>query len=307
MITRVGEIWDNRQGYIDELFVRRYVRVFRVLTDDPTDGTQEVQQAAGLPQLYDVWTDGSQIDLGARCKSIQPQQDQDDPRAWKVVCEYTSESPSGTNRDPALWIAARGDPTQAPPEVRIEYETYRKILTIDYSNEGPGGGGKPLNNSAGFPFDPPVEVDAHRLVLQIDWNSSSFDAVGALQVIDCTNVDVWMGFPQYSLKIRKYGGQVMFGNGVTYWRRSAEIELRPELFLAGILDKGFQVLTGGNPKQNLDVNAQPLSTAIPLNGSGAALAANANPVYLTFLIARPISFGGLDIPNISDLVDGSDL
>ena len=324
-IKSVGEIWESRKGTIDELSVRRYTRIFRVLTDDPLDGSKEIVTAVdpddgtSIPAMGSTWTDGTLQDQGARVFNIDPQQDSEDPVHWKVTVEYTSGPPSGTNRDPSLFVAQSGQPLAFPPEVRFDFDTYRRGVINDIY-------GNPVLNAAGTPFSPGIEVDQHRLVIFIEWNSINYNALQAAYYIDSINNDTYLGLPPYSLKIRKWGGELRYQDGQPFWRRQVELEVRidqlsissdapatavPDSFLFNILNAGHQIYNSGT--QQLEdarnpTNGQIYSSAVPLSvDGGSVLTAREVPNYLQFHIYNEIAFGSLDIPDIEPLVNNGDL
>ena len=65
-VSSANEIWDSRQGSIDQGGQRSYTREFRVITDDWTDGPKVVRQATGIPRIGDPYApSGTETDTAA--------------------------------------------------------------------------------------------------------------------------------------------------------------------------------------------------------------------------------------------------
>lgn len=289
-VVSVQEIWDGREGSMDEAFVRRYTRVFRVTTNSTQDGPETVLNVgASLPLMGQPWNDGTSVDVGARCVRLSPSQDQDNPMLWLVRVEYTSETPSFTTRDPTLWTQ---DPLGRPAEVEWDFEAYKRVAQQDQA-------GNAILNSAGDPYDPPLEVDDHRLILKLAWNQLDYDPQAALGYQDAVNSDQFAGADPGFCKIRKYKGKLTYETGLVFYRMECEIEFRDELIQPQLLDAGYQVISGGKKITALDQNGQPYSHPVLLDGAGGQLAVNGVPVLTTYAVYRTVAFGSIGLPDFS--------
>lgn len=99
-IVNVKEVWSGREGGFNADFSRRYVRNFRVETDDTSDGPIEVGFAVGIPRLWERYVSHQtgEIDNLALCNSVTPVQDAGNPYLWGCAVRVFDQKP-GTGRD----------------------------------------------------------------------------------------------------------------------------------------------------------------------------------------------------------------
>jgi hypothetical protein len=116
----------GRDGSEDQLTLRRYTRVFQILTDRPGDGARTVLACPDLPSIGDTWesVDGMGVVIDADSDSFcverrAMQNNRDWPMDWLVTCEYVGKS----------------DPTMEPAEVSFAGVKYQVAMQKDiYGN-----------------------------------------------------------------------------------------------------------------------------------------------------------------------------
>src|SRR5215831_8394115 len=176
---------------LDDALVRNFTRIFRVFVDDMRTGPIEVQAAAGIPRLFSSYISysDSEEDILCLCRRIRPRQSADDPFEWQVTCEYSTRV-----LDPALLNLLTGGPFRGSkpqgsndlsadmanplnkiPDVRFSFITFQRPLEKDKAT------GKPIVNSAGTKFDPPVTYDESILVLTFTRNEAVYNVALAAQ------------------------------------------------------------------------------------------------------------------------------
>lgn len=305
------EVWGGRTGRSSEGATREYTRVFRVLTDNVLDGPLVVMIGSGLPQVGNAYSEASgAVDLGARVTTVDPVQDQDNPKVWTVTIRYsTAPGPQasgsgsggkgtkgGSGTDPS---EDSRNPLLRPAEVGWSFTRYRK--PVRKANLYAIGGAVnsavdtvvPVVNSAGDPFVPIPEIDDSRLVLSVSRNEATFDPLVAIDYQDAVNSDGFLGAAKRTAKLNlsaKRDWDKVIG---PYYKVQYEIEFRREGWLLSILDAGLHDLNG---KVLIDTNGQPYSDEVPLNGFGGKLA---NPddgyVYLDYIVYKERPFAALNL------------
>ena len=308
-VTSVREIWDGRGGRSSEAATREYTRTFRVLTDDPTDGPLIVMIGSGLPQVGNAYTESSgAVDLGARCVSVDPQQDQDDPKAWLVTIRYSTAPAAATSGLGAGGKGARGgsgsdpsddsqNPLLRPAEIGWSFNRYRKPIRKArlYATAGAVnpdfGTVVPVVNSAGDPFDPLPEVDDSRLILTVSRNEATFDPLFAIDYQDAVNSDLFLGAAPRQAKLNLSAKRQWDKVIGPYYAVQYDIEFRREGWLLSLLDAGRHDL---NRVVLLDNYGQPYSNDVPLNGFGAKLTTD-DYVFMDYVVYEERPFAALNL------------
>lgn len=140
----VTEIIDGRNALIEaggrgnEGIQRRYVRKFRVILDNWTDGGLRAASAPGIPRVGEIYRDaGGSVDTGARCHAVEPESTSEG-RQWLVTCSYSSSDSDIGDIDKET--AGKADPNDP---------------NNNSSDPGSGGGG---SGQEGGPLSKPAEI-----------------------------------------------------------------------------------------------------------------------------------------------------
>jgi hypothetical protein len=288
------EIWNGREGSVDQNFLRRYVRVFRVITNDPNDEASIVGAATGIPALYDTYVTANASDLGSRVIDIQPSQSEDNPRFWQVAVEYSGAE----------------NPPEVAPDVKWGSNKEQRTFERDIFGDA-------ILNSAGQFFDPPPEGDDSRPTLVITRNETLYNPALATIYQDAVNSDTWtivapamtpfVALPGEA-KCMSIEAQYHEEKNYAWWSVTYSFEFRrvdTSVGLTGwikqILDQGrYQRSTDDTNKLTpcLDDKGQPVDDPVPLDGSGAQLSdpSPTNAVWLTRQVYKQLPFTALALP-----------
>lgn len=246
---RKGGSYVTRKGLLAEVANRRYVKEYRVFTNDIGDGPEVVLVNPAVPKLGQSYALFNDLDILATCVKVDCDPT-DNPYMWIVTAEYSTER---------LVDLTFEHPLNAPAEVSWTFTPHSRPFERDML-------GVPVVSSANVKFDPPYEVDYPRLVLHIQRNEATFDPALARLYQNATNSDFFNGTNPYCARIDVFTGQRMVDVGVVYYRVTYEIQFREESFVLPLLDRGFHDIDL-NPFRNMQTG-EILSAASNLNGRG---------------------------------------
>ena len=205
---------------------------------------------------------------------------------WDIEITYGAWNP--------LEHTATGNPVDQPVEVSFDWQIFSQ--PADVAIDPTTGNFVALVNSAGVPFDPPIERDQLRGVLRVAWNSLTFDPSTFFVYGNQINADVWNGFPIGSVKFsppkmpQRLYSQFL---GQNYWRLEAEFVFNPNAQGWNVypIDRGFMELDGSGVLQKIiDSRGQPYPEPSLLDGSGHLEPDPTNYVQLEFQIYTSINF-----------------
>jgi hypothetical protein len=277
-VTSVAEDYKGRRGSFKEeslkKVVREYRRNFFVVTDSNFDEAVTIRSDPRLPKIGDFYVNaGGVLDVGAWVRSVECEQQEHDPKQWKVVCDYSSET-DDPEREEGAGEDARGDddkkkdnPLLRPAEVEWGAVDYQRVVDRDIN-------GDPIVNSAGARFDPPVEEDDSRLVLKVQRNEASFNVSLAQQYTNALNSDSFLGGDPYTWLCKAFTGTRKVEDGIVYWSVQYEFHYRSDTWFRFVLDQGFyeqHAGTDGKPRAFKDNTGQLLSEPLLLDGYGRRL------------------------------------
>jgi hypothetical protein len=296
-IVEVQEIWNGRTGNEDDKGERNYTRVFRVITISPNVSSLSVRYAYNIPARFDPYMDADGTpDAGAFAQKIEEHQDQDDPRTWVVVVQYSSK----------LEYPDYGaeNPLNRPSE--IEYGSKTVMIPLTQTPVTPTSPtAKAIVNSAGSPFDPAPEIEQARLTMRIVRNEPAFDPVVIGAYADTVNNDAWLGFQPGEVKCTGISAKRAYEKGIFYWQVTYEFECKPgqgaNAWAFVLLDRGYYTLDNASPPHRLlatDLFGRALTSPALLDGTGKVLstAANTQPVFITYYGYVPQQFANLNLP-----------
>lgn len=296
-IVWVREDFEGRKASINFDVVRRYTRVFKVLTDNRRDDGGTVGIADGIPRLYTPYlAPNGTFDFGATVREVNPEPSPDTPFLWIVTVEYSSETSGGkggekrTRPDPSgQGQQPEKNPLLRPPEVSWSGQKYRKPMPADI-------GGTPIVNPAGDPYDPPVEADDTRLTLTISRNEAAYNAAYFADFFDAMNEDDFWGFGPLKWKCNLINGSLQFEENTYYWRVTYEFGLRLETWDEQVVARGFHKKTNvAGTYTNaaiLDPYGIPVSQPVLLDATGGPTTV---PYIQTFRIYRRQRFSRLGL------------
>ena len=291
-VVSCNEIKNGRTGELNADQSRRWVRTFRVVTDDDTDGPATVLFAAGLPSLGDTYDTGTESDPLASLKSMVPTQDEADARLWLVECTYdtkadaTAQSGGGSGTPGGGGASPQNrpeNPLDRPAEWRAGSVKVKKAVMSDKDNAD-------VKNSAGLFYNPGYEVDRALGQITVTKNYSSKPFKDALDLIEKVNDAVWYGFAAKTVKIDGLDIQSAYENGVSYVRVTWTLLYDPDGWSpTRILDRGPYYLVGGVVTYDVDANGV-VTPDVLLDGAGGK---SAVPTYNLFRFHDTTSFANI--------------
>lgn len=230
---------------------REYTRQFWVQLASYSDDPALAINAVGIPKRLQAYCTASHTDLWSWCDTISAERNRDNPKVVEVECHYTTVE---INID----LSGNMDsPLLERPEIEFGFESKQKAL---YGYPDPQqayqGGGKPttssgITNSAGEPFDPPVEIEVSYPVLTITRNEPTFFPNLAVQFQDAVNSDNFWGVNPHCARVKAIRGTKQYGKGQNYWKVTYTIAFNRETWDLQILDIGTYYIdaSDGNLKK----------------------------------------------------------
>jgi len=229
--------------------VRRYTRVFRATTNSPTDNAATIKSYAGAPKIGMVYP----WDWAAWCQGIQvvaPHK-----TVWILTASYSSQREISE------------DPTADPPQFHWSTQQFQQVYHMDRN-------GKAIVNSAGDPYDPPIEGDDSRISVTMSRNLAAVpawifaykDAVNSAQF----TID-GLGVAAEKAKIQRIDvAPVQTRNDIPFRPFSLTMTFA-HTFDARPLDQGFRFKDGAERKAiTNDDGSEPIAP-VPLDGNGGVL------------------------------------
>ena len=279
--SRDAAIVEGGKRIQGDKIVWTYRIAYFIETDDPLDGPATVMEEAQTadpdpaPEIGDLYFVGNDSQAGAACVDVDPRQDPDSPRIWRLVCTYST--------DPLLQqIAIDGNPLHKPTVINISTVPRKQVQEHDhFVNETGFEIPQAYANSAGEKFDPPEEDDEYDAVITFTKNVLNYDYEPE-DTVNHTNEDTFQGNPPNTCLVIRYEQTPEEDNGVAYYRQVISIQVRKGGWIRKKLNQGSYSI---NPvtlikQKNMDGNGNALSTPVFLDADGYQLpdTSSAEPV-----------------------------
>ena len=295
------EVYDFQTGFVTRTATQYWIVVFNAPVSDPS-ACRAARDPAGnqLPlvtQDYSTTQPGAGAVPGMFCTRVQPMLDGNSAKlAYKVQCDFSSR-PQAQGQAGPKW------------DITIGIDGAGVTETV-YSD----GAGKAYVNSAGQPFQQQRQRTYFDNVYRVGFKSRTLNPSTIDPIQGCLNQGAFtlsvasLGFSksfqaQSTLLARCPTSTVLTGDPSqpSFWQAEYELYYRkpivtppnttggtPGQMVSGwtpfILDQGFCELSGGQLKQILDANGQPLNSPQYLDGNGSK---SATPHYLQFAPDQP--------------------
>lgn len=257
--------------------VRNYSRVLKFHASDENDDEYALYFHPSVPR----WGSLHPTDPYAYCNDLQISQP--DPwTGWQVAVSWSTERELSE------------DPNSQPAVTDWDGEQFQSVVVFDKDDNA-------VVNSAGDPFDPPIMRDDSRLISTTVKNMATVPT-WIMSYADAVNSDAFTidGFPvaigQAKMQRPRVSKQ-QFRNDIPYREVTFTIHYREDGWKSEPLDQGFREISGSTRVNITDDNDDPISAPVPLNGSGAALAAPTpgTAVFLNFDIYKTLPFSDLPL------------
>lgn len=278
---------------------RTYTQVFLVGTDSPLDGSQIARTAIDpkggpvIPQPGTFYVAGNEFDLGCFIKSVEAHEVGETGMLWEVSVTADSEMPDPP-RD-------QENPLDRPPEVSWSFAQFQRVAEKDMA-------GNAILNSAGQPFDPPIQVDDSRPVCDIERNEDTFDPNIVFAYKDAINSDALdiggLTVLPGQAKMSNIGARRQFENSQYYWKVNYQIQVKADGWALSILDQGwYKTGNNGKPTPCLDDQGNEVTSPVLLDGNGGQLTLPpapagqpGGPFFKTFDVYPELPFAALALP-----------
>lgn len=307
-------------------------------SDTPDIVLRYFRDHAGLPWMGRNFHLGNGFVNDVFCNDVKADRIDQSSGSYKVSCQFASLNIQGqTAEKPTVDGQQTKDPYGWHDEIEFSFMNISKVAAAgiyrgSITTQGPTTGPnffqldalRAITNSAGVPFDPPVERDQAIVILRITKNFFQSNATNAGGFINCVNNDFFViNKPRYNFryavapycaKIKQYSSVFAVDNGIPYWRETVEVHLNNETWRKFLLDIGFHrrvaygdlddtgTIIRGEALQPTWVPYTPitakdgsaLTAPVPLNGNGQQLILGRPHVYLVYSIDNEIPFSGFN-------------
>jgi hypothetical protein len=275
------ETFENRGADANQKGERTYTRTFAVVMTGRDDDPNKVRLPLPAPGDVYVGSDGT-VDARSYVQSVRLRQNAEDPWLWQAEVSYGPQSTDAAQ--------ATDDPLAQPARVSFSSKLVNVVMTKDAE-------GKAVENSAGDPFDPPLEMEEVRIVMKVQKNLATFDPMAILKYTGAVNESEWFGVGEKMAKCNAIQADPKTERGQSYWEVQAEFELKATGWAVEVLDAGFRELDEIDQwVQVIDPRTGTFAAKpIPLDGEGHALAADGEPVFLSFDVYKAEDFNQMGI------------
>jgi hypothetical protein len=246
-----GSATSEPNGLLYEIVRRKYTLTFNAYCTSLRDTQIDVLSYVACPKVGDTFVAFASVDTLATCVDVKVKRASFN--VWRITAEFDTDR---------IVSAVTDNPLLQPAD--IEYQTIEVEQPAIRDKFG-----QLVRNSAGEPFDPPVNEIVRMEKVIITQNLATFDKDQARDYTDSVNNATFQGQPRYNVKCTSRTGRRQFTRGLFYYQVSTTIEINPRTYFEYVLDQGYR-----------DINKQlirdPLDFSIPsnptlLNGRGYPL------------------------------------
>jgi hypothetical protein len=259
-IKHVG-LTPDRGASMDATFVRNSDRKFLVYSDvydDENFVLFNLGIGIGNAQPFDAQQRCIGLAVRSTGRAACPT-DQSDATRWEATVTYGPWNP--------LTLSYDGNPVNIPMRFRFDFENTSIPCIVDVD-------GKPIVNSAGDYYDPPVEMDHAKVTLTVSRNESGPNPAVILALENVLNVAVWNGFPAKTVRfLCPTMPEVEYSQATSsfYWPMQYKFDIDFNTWVKQVLNRGYRQLDSNGKLVPIYVNGQPLSDPVFLDSEGKAI------------------------------------
>jgi hypothetical protein len=278
-IYEVDELFEGRSGNFSVSDGRKYVRKFRAFSNYAGDGPQTVLNSFFI-RRGDPYITITDNDPNAFAMNLSCEQEEGDQLCWIVTVDYgwydVNEAGGGPNQNPL----------NMPIDVTFGFRDYEHVVQADINN-------KPILNSAGDPYNPPVVINLPNQLLTVVRNEASYDSAMAYSYRNSINSDSFAGQSALFAKTIAITPKNIFHQDIGwYYQVTYEFEFLNPRNAAGtkgwhkiLLDQGYRQLDPVTKKPvAITLKGQPITQPMLLDGNGHLLPLNGVPYYNEFQV-----------------------
>lgn len=214
---------------------------------------------------------------------------------WLVKVEYSSEVPDPSEEET--------HPLLRPVK---SWQTFEEIKVPVYQDRN----GNPIVNTAGVPYDPPIEIPSENIIYHFERNEATYFESRVVQFLNKLNSSSYVGKNPRTVRCRRFEGEPKTEKGFRFFTVNYEFEFNwfgydPNPLSRGVLqiDEAVFQSTGDIRHVRIkDVHGRDVTSPVPLDGDGYALTPDSvlnNPnllSYQTFEVQEEADFGQLNLP-----------
>jgi len=272
------------------------VRIFTVefnTADEPQVRPQLACAAAGVPLIWDLHPYNPWLYCQSKRAFSRG------PFLFEVVASYTLRSYRANEARPGT------TPFHSPFDEPWEIEWFPVVSNEPVDRDMDG---KPITNSAGQSFDPPITKECYDLGLRIVRNQPSYNKVQAADYLGAVNSDYFYDYRPYLVKCTNYSSRTMY-SAITYYRVTYEFHIRLMAdpitgdyhgWARRVMDEGllYKTTVEGKTvyKKIKTEDSEDMPQPVRLNGSGGVIpAGNRDAHFLYFAICKTRPFSALGL------------
>jgi hypothetical protein len=256
----------------------------------------------GIPKINSSLVD----DTSAGCMSLSGKPQDDVNKLWFVTAQFKTRQGEGSY-DPDDENDVN-DPTTDRPIVSFGSAQYTIVVEKAYQvGDKQGSPTTTVLNSAGEKFDPPLQSEFSRTIIEVAYKTRTFDPDWMREYENTINkTAIVVGGAQ----IPAWQGRIIFlnsdplydANDELYYAVSIQIELNFEQYITSVLDQGFNYLDEGVKRPILLIKKDPdtgIETKViandpqNLDGEGGQ---SETPVFLDYNVYFTKEWKALDLP-----------
>lgn len=263
-------------------------RSWRVKCDSDNDDIFTIAASGLLPANGDAHPNNADATL----RSLSGEAEKDKKNYFVVTANYSAQARTVEEEE----REAQPNPLGRSAKLKWRTVKYTRAITKDKNGEA-------ILNSAGDPFDPPVEIQASHWMVDVTRNISAAPSwiIDYEDAINATSF--YLGGLLIPARVAKLSeieiGEQATESGVRHYPFRMSIELRRETWRLKILDQGLHYYDddAGEFKRAVDANMEPTAGPVLLDGMGGQLDNPSldNAVFLDFDVFPENEFSILPI------------
>jgi hypothetical protein len=289
-IIAINEIGGGSGGFsIQES--GRYTRIFEAESDFAGDGPGTAIAATGLA-IGDRYITINAQDQNAFVTSMNAQNGgREDPLLWTVTVEYGWYSVNEVGGGPEI------NPLLMPIDVSWEFKDYEHVVMMDID-------GKPVLNSAGDPYDPPLIINVPNQIMTVVRNEATYSVPLAYLYRNSINSGSFAGQSAFFAKCFGITPKNVFNPNIGwYYQVTYQFEfMNPRNSADGKgfkkteLDRGLRIKDPKDATKLIHVvlNSVPITQPVLLDGTGKQLPIGGTAVFNDFRVFPELDFGEFD-------------
>lgn len=293
-------------------------------------------QHADLPWMGRVFNFGNGFDSSVTTKTVNADYIDKSAGKFTVRCTFESQNNGGQGGQTS-GKDSKGketlDPLKWYPQIEISSSViteaadraiFRGLVNSTFT-PFPKDSDRAITNSAGIPYDPPIERENRIRVIRITRNYKEWPGPDFYKYEGKVNSDTFtIKVPEFGYRSEYRPYYAMFTsfsesnvveNGKAFWRGTTEIQIHPRTWRRQILDMGTyrSQATGDKTDGGVELNDNqtlvdgfvpfvsvkgadglPVSHPVPFNGNGQPLKSKTQPnVYLVYSVDTEVPFAGI--------------